>query len=389
MKKIALFFDCCDIATFYTKISLIGALNDLNVQADLFITPFPGEYCFTHDYYKTSDFFDPSVKFDIPSIKDYQCLVIGARHNKTNIAIRNNLIDYFLKNKRRVIALQDSANFDYSNSKADLYCAPSINQFKVLKTANDINKSSKKIEIPLLSNLSWKKHEQFKPLTREAFMEEYGLPADKKIVAFFPDGEHGHPGMPASHWMHKNINQISSILNEKGYVLVAKLHPYEHYGRKRNYYGNYSNVYYGWNCKTIREEHAHELVSYSDFALSSVSCTMYEHYLYNLPHLNIGMHPEDSKVITENGKISGYDIFKKNGYVNPIPENFDLLGLIYGKTYPFKDAEKDIHSIVDNFINSKKIIKECYQYYRNNPLYGESYSSSVYDVASALVAECL
>jgi len=386
--KTALFFDCCDIATFYTKLQLLDELNSLGVETNLYITNTPGQYCFSKDYYKNSEFFDERVRFGYPKPNEYDVLIFGARHNKNCISTRMSLVSSFQKTNKKTIVFQDSANLDYAPiAGCTAYGFPSLNQLNFAKTVyTSMNKEDvpRSFELPCLSNLSWKKQSSHKALSKEEFYDFYNVPKDAKVVGFFPDGEHGHPSVLSSHWLHKELNSISNLLKDRGYFLMSKLHPYEHFGRKKEYYnGKFSNEHYNWITPVIKEEHAHELVNYADFALSSISCVAFEHYLYDLAHLNVGMHPEDSKIM----KNSGYELFLNNGYNKTYVEetNFDISTLLFGKMYSFESFKSDPASYIDNFLQTKHEVKKQYLHYQNHPILGRSYTATVKDVAENLI----
>jgi len=388
VNKVAVFFDCCDIATFYTKLQLLDEFKLLGFEADLYITNTPSQYCFSKDYYKKSDFFDERVRFGYPKPSEYNALIFGARHDKNCTGARMSLVSSFQNARKKTIVFQDSANLDYAPlTGCTAYGFPSLNQLNLVKTAHiSMNKNdiSKSFEIPLLSNLSWKKQVSCKQLSVNEFYDFYNIPKDLKVVGFFPDGEHGHPSVLSSHWLHKELNNIANLLKEEGYFLMSKLHPYEYYGRKKNYYsGKFSNEHYSWVTPVIKEEHACELVNYADFAISSISCVSFEHYLYNLVHLNVGMHPDDSKTLNN----SGYELFLSNGYVKSYIEktNFDISTLTFGKKYAFEEFKSNPAFYIREFLRTKHEVKDEYVHYQNHPILGQSYTSTVKNVAETLI----
>jgi len=228
------------------------------------------------------------------------------------------------------------------------------------------------IDLPPLSSYRFPKETE--PASREEFCRKYNIPIEGRILAFLPDGEHGHPSMLCSNWQHRTLQDLADKLREHGVYVVAKLHPYEEFGHKSGYYnGVPSSKHFFPRVPTVRERDAWELIRYSSASLSSLTSFAFESMMYDVPHLSVGMS-EDYVLDLFWKNAFNRDEFNSRGMT-------DLSGIVHGSIMRFEDYERDPARQTLEFMDGNTHIRRP----DAAQLYSDMWRCSMLEYATALI----
>ena len=338
---------------------------------------------YVHDTHELQRVYRIPIHNEMPSPKVYDALVVienfnaGAKGDNRVI-----LAEQFQKANKRVICIRDDTIFEYS--PVNLKTRHGICSHKLLgKTPKwFLDPKFERFDMPLLSNPKFVKPGA---MTREAFCQKYGLDASLKIIAFLPGrcgkwnnlaGKFNGTANPnvaynlkVSDWFNRNFKVILKELSDRGYQLVSKLHVRD----PNKFLENKDNTFLHMNhIKYVDQLDSCELLTYSDLVLTFATTMVYYLYLCDLPTLEIGSgiyYPEWSAKNTT--KI----VFPIAGYK---PKE-----LIFGQQVKIETLTHDgIGKVLDKFVAIDH--RRNFKYWKNNPIYGNSYESKPIDIAKML-----
>ena len=296
---------------------------------------------------------------------------------------RQTLATSFQKAKRRVLCLRDDTIFEYFAVNDQVRHGICTEKLIGLPYKWSIKTKVPRFIMPLLSN---PKFPRPNALTREQFYELYHLNPSLKIVAFLPgrcgkwnnlQGKFDQTSNPnvaynlrVMTWFNQNFDQILRDLRSRGYQMVSKLHirdPNKFLENRNNErFLHMSQISY------VNQLHSYELLNYADLALTIATTMVYYLYLCDLPSLEIGSgvyYPEWS---------SG----KKTKLEFPIP-GYQPKELIFGQQVKIETLmDEGIGKVLDSFL--KQNHRQNFKYWKNHPIYGQSYGTTPMSVAQRI-----
>lgn len=383
--RFALYLDLYTISinSFYTKVALVESFRNNGHILDIFyplnmlnkIDKTDDNFC---KNIKDFERFNITIKPTLPQAKDYDVLLITDTYIKDWCVIkdvRNLCALKFIEINKPVICIRDTAMIEYRfinnpGIKHGICAAPLFGTLPI---------TTKTFIMPLLSNLSFVKNNC---LSRDDFYEKYNLNKNLKIISLFPgkinkwrknssNNKNVFQVMKNLDFFNKNIEQINNICNEFGYQLVGKLHIRDTNVKWLNK-DKHDNMFHYKYIKYINPEDTNELLKYSDRSLTYATTMVYQMYLYNLPSFDIGtgiyyLNWSNPNETTINSTLKNYN----NG-----------IDLIYGtvaSTFSINGIEQ-----LTNFLKSEFNIKQ-FKYLYNNPIYGNSYGSTIDDVKNSIL----
>lgn len=373
--RVAIYVEAGGICTLHTKVVLAAALRSLGHSVECFISPNPGTMGPSRVHLERAGLESSFTSSRPPNVNDFDLLLTTNVAAKTGLRLKAKLTSEFLGNKKPVVCMRDTSCQDFWHSGyeshplfAVTFCKDAIHMYRAFNGINVKNI----IDLPPLSSYRFPKSGD--PASREEFCSRYGIPSEGRILAFLPDGEHGHPSMVCSNWQHKTLQELSDRLREHGVYVVAKLHPYEEFGHKSGYYGGVpSSQHFFPRVPTVKEHDAWELVKYSSASLSSLTSFAFESMMYDLPHLSIGM--KEDYVL---------DLFWKNAFNK---EEFfargmsDLSGIVHGSIMRFEDYSRDPVGQTIAFMDGNTHIRRP----DASQIYSKMWDCTIQEYAAALI----
>lgn len=336
-------------------------------------------------FIKTIDRFSdlPYVKTYFPEPKDYDVLMItdtftknwymGANGKITDQ--RSRIATSFTQAGKKVVCINDSPLIEYRFLKG-LYHGISGDIAK--KCEEYIPSYTHCFKMPLISNMGITKNES---LSRDDFYKKYDIPLDKKLIVILPgkiakwkkskkSNDNQKTVVKNVMGFYSNLDNLNNIMNEKGYVMVSKLHA--------------RDDYYKWMrdtlvttlrmdlIKYIDPLDSYELLKYSDRGISFGTTMVYQTYLFDLPVLEIG-----------SGKY-----YMGWGETNTSMSNSMLIDYNYGTELIYGTLASNFDSkpikILEKFLDTKFNIDD-FKYKKNHPIYGNSYGTNINDVTKAIL----
>jgi len=396
-KKIALYIDPLKSihSKFYARVLLKQKLAKLGFIMEIHIPRLKdhsdmnseelSRIPYVHDTKELERVYHINVHNDMPSPKKYEALLLIENFNSGGSGDnRIKLAEEFQKAKKRVLCVKDDTIFEYSPVNTLTkhgYCGP-----KLLGASPKwfLNPKFPHFQMPLVSNPKFTKPDA---LSLGQFCQKYGLDPSLKIVAFLPgrcgkwnnlsgkfDGTANANvsyALKVMEWFNRHFDEIQRELLDRGYQIVSKLHirdPEKFLQNKNN------NVFLHMDrMHYIDQYHSYELLKYADAAITVATTMVYHLYLCDLPTMELGSgvyYPEwSSKKMT---KIKF-----------PIP-GCNAKELIYGQVIKLDTLSK--HGFGKAFDSFMKVDhRKNFKFWKNNPLYGDSYNSSPMDVARTIV----
>ena len=324
---------------------------------------------------KYIDGFPSSYKYDVLIVTDtYSKRWLKSSPEKKK-DMREQLINSFRSHGKKFLCIRDSPHIEYrflSNGVHHGICSEEI-----FNMAGFNYKMASYFKMPLLSNLAFDKPNM---LSKEEFFKKYNLDMNKKLLCIIPgkskkwtDNEVEINNDLANinkniiidniYYFYKNLDKIYEIATEQNYTIICKLHtrtielPEEHMWRD---YVTY-----------IDNEDACEFVRYSDKCISFATTMVYQLYLYDLPTFDIG---------TGVYYLNWYKTI--HNFFNVLSKYKHGKDLIYGKIATnFKVSGLEEFK---EFLTTKYNIKK-FKYLKNNPIYGDSYDSSIENVRDCIL----
>jgi hypothetical protein len=212
-------------------------------------------------------------------------------------------------------------------------------------------------------------------ITKEEFYKKYNLDSSKKLFTIYlqwPKLKKGRTCKNEIIFLENNtlFQKIKSILNEKGYNVIFKAHPFM--GMKFKPTFTLGSFWESWGLKTrhtlpieiikefISQNTFIEMVDYrntdyfTDLGMIFNASTFTLHnYLFSVPLLHAPLNVENH-----------YDVYQKR-----IGNKENWRELVYGTIVSFDDLLINTEEILTTFILHYEI-KPRFKYRRNNPLYG-------------------
>lgn len=395
--RFALYLDLYTISinSFYTKVALVesflskGQTLDIYYPLDLINKERPDEKSDDNFFKTLKDFesFNVTVIPKLPQPKNYDVLLITDTYIKEWLVIDNVTIKdtrylcalKFIEENKHVICIRDTAMIEYRfiNSpsiKHGICASPLYGTLPI---------TTKTFTMPLLSNLSFPKKDL---MSESDFFDKYNLDKNLKIISIFPgkiskwrkdapNNKNVTQVMRNLEFFNKNIEQISNICNEYGYQLVGKLHIRDNNSKWLTKEKHDSLFHYKY-IKYINPEDTNELLQYSDRCITYATTMVYQMYLYDLPSFDIGTGIYYLNWSSPNETS-----------INSILKNYNNgIDLIYGTV-----ANTFFHNGIEQLINFLKFdfkIKR-FKYLYNNPIYGNSYKTTIDDVRNSILGALL
>lgn len=377
--KVALYSDAGNIGISYIKFLLAEEMKKFGHKLDIFFNPITSTMNFGAKRFGRSEFgkrlVDGSAIFGTPNPDAYDCVLLTNNFNKGN-SLRTQVAYSFDRVGKKIFATKDTTCFDFYPTegldKRITFGVPGI-QSQICKTYHWMwGKNYKVVDIPNLSNMNFEKPGY---LSKEEFYKLYNIPDGIKIIAFHPDGMHGHESSRASHLQHVHLEKFNKIFNKMGYQVVCKLHPFEPYYRKSEFYGGRlsSEVYFP-SIPVIKETYAYELLKYATFSFTSISSIAYENYIYNLPTIVL-LDDQVSQL-----RNSAFDFSRHNDC-----SGFSYKDFLYGKEYNIDYFIDHTEECIHDFEIETKSSDFGKSAEKNNwMLYGNSKNATINYVAELL-----
>ena len=372
--KACIFLDTSNLSTFYIYPLIKEDLKKKGISLDIYVNPFETTMGFNEKQLRNSgydNFVYKDVVFGFPSEKEYSALFLSNALNKdAPYSCGERLAFQFSSAGKKVISLKSSTCLTNHNWNRDgnknLNITYALPQKRIgLVKGIDHLKNMKRFE---MSPLDLYKHQKPFHLSRQNFYSKYNVSDDYKIISFFPSGMHGHKSCPTSHRLHKDLESLNKLLNKKGYQIVCKLHPHEYFGRKAHFYDNkLSSDFYFKNLPTIMESDAYELIKYSSFSLTSLTTMVWEHYVYDLPTINVGFGDDFS---AENVEVQSY-----------FYPDFDFRGLIFGDIYSGEEFFNNPGECFDLSFSRNHDVGS-FEFKGDNPIMGKAHSETMENISS-------
>ena len=373
--KICLVLDQSNLGPFYVYTLMRDYLSSKNIQLDIFLNPNKTTLGISEEGLRGSTYHESilsHVTFGLPSPAKYDTLLISNLKNKDQTCISRALIESFTDVNKLVLCIKSSSCLSthswsqHLNTSAPiLYGLPRQNLGGFTICVGDLEKTIAPKHIFHMHHLEVYKYKKPFHLNKEEFYNKYNLNPDLKILSFFPGGMHGHPTYAIEHQLHHKAEELNTVLGPLGYQLVCKLHFNEYFGRKSHFHqGQLSSNVYFENIPTIAAEDAYELIKYSSFSLTSSTTMAFEHYLYNLPTINIGLKDEGSQE------------YKTFLWLCPPSGNFDFRDLIFGDIYESSDFFSHPEKCFDSSFSREHHINS-FTFKDNHSVFGDAYDETI------------
>ena len=157
------------------------------------------------------------------------------------------------------------------------------------------------------------------------------------------------------------MDKLNNVLNEKGYILVVKLHTRDDYTKWMQ--SRLKQMLRTDIIRYIDPVDAHEMLKYSDRAMSFGTTMVYQTYLFDLPVLEIGSGKyylgwADTTTKMSDSLLADYDY------------GADLVYGMVASNFGNKPTD-----ILQKFLDTEYKIDD-FKYKMNHPIYGDSYKAT-------------
>ncbi len=377
--KIALYIDpyISPRSSFYTKILLQEELQKKNIRLDICIPHIDkntsnNEDCYIDKKYGTK--MNYNIIYDFPNAKKYDALLlihIWSKKWHNGEDIRKKVSVNFEKMNKPILCLKFDTTLEHRYINDYIKYGINSNYYLNLPSRWILPKNSKTFTFPQISNYSFPKPNS---LSKQDFYKKYNIDENKKIIIFFMGRfkkwfNNKDLNNKVIYWFFENINAIILELNNLNYELIFKLH--------RSDGESIIKEFQLEKLKIIDQYDTYESIKYSDRSISYCTSMVYELYLYNLPVLEL------FEGIYYPGWLSDLSRFKK--YNSPLKEYDNGKKIIYGTITSYDKLIINYKNILNTFINTKFNINE-YKYLTNHPIHGNSYNTSISDIADILIS---
>jgi hypothetical protein len=314
--------------------------------------------------------------------KKYDILLLLHMYGKWNlIDNRKIMMENFKKQNKKIMTIKSDMTLEYRYlDDTIIYCVNSSNLLLDLPSRWILRKNSNILIVPVISNLLYEKRYA---LTKEDFYKKYNLNKNNKNIIFFMGNVSKFYNKLVNidnsiiHSFIKNIKLLIDIFKNLNYNLIFKLHRTQ----EVKIIEDINLINFFNNIIIIKNEDTHELIKYSERAISYNTCMVYELYLYNLPVLELGDGIYFPGWIS---CIKKYNIYKSC----PLKDFNYGKDLIYGTILNNNFNKKNYNSIINLFINQDFNIKK-YKYLNNHPIYGDSYNKNINNVGDIIYNKML
>jgi hypothetical protein len=377
--KICLALDQANLGAFYIYFLIKEYYKTCNIQFDTFLNPYFTTGCFSKNDLVNSSYNESLIsyaKFGTPNPGDYDVLAIGAICNKQTTLITPQLIRSFLAAGKKVVVVKNNSDATYTpyacmdisqKGNTDILYGVPFQHFGFSICTNELESAVSKDQMFHMNSIDL--YTQSKPLAlnKDEFYRKYKLDPNLNIIGFFPGGMHGHPSYKIEHKLHQKMRELNNTLKELGYQVVAKLHYNEYYGHKSSFYGGkLSSEVFFEDIATIPAEDTYELLKYAKYSLTSSTSMTFEHYLYDLPAINIGLADKDSQ---EHTTQHCFDYCQNN-------KDFNLEDHVFGDIYKADEFFMSPRECFEKSFNTNHDILS-FQRRNNNKFHGDSYDQTI------------
>lgn len=394
--KFALFIDCRPSpATFYNNILLKNSFEEMGHQLDIFLP--------NADNQEFHCLYDLKPKDELPNPDFYDILIIYEDYHKgwhpKAKDMRGYLAKKFISSGKQVLCPKFDTIIEYRllDNQIDHLIKYGIVS-EILRSQSNkfdyfvpLNKPS--FKCPVIANLS---HPKVNELTKDEFYSKFGLNPEKKIIAYLPgkvskwrdklynvsDLNQRNSNFAKNYyqinWFLNNIENITQILDNLGYQLVGKLHIRDSDKFLKDQSG--TKIAKNDYIKYVDQYYSRELLKYSTFAITFATTMVYQLYLYDLPALDIGT-----------GIYYPGWAFKENtSYKPPLKEYRNGLDLILGLAVNPEQFQNKTEAYLAGFIReveNGRFKTENFKYKKNNPIYGDSYGTTINDITKSIIRQ--
>jgi hypothetical protein len=337
------------------------------------------------------------INIGFPEPEDYDILLLESQYYKNWCDMERDMrillaAKFSLKNKT-IIVLHDSMLMETRIIPLNniIYGTTSVNLLKI------DNKKKRILSHFTMPPINYLINSKPKSLTLTSFYSKYNLNPTLKIIAFLPGKlnkwqEPLHLNTNRNyfknslatnnfyinnmqiHWIIENIEKIIFCFKKMGYQIVGKMHIRDFSKFRQN--DKSGKILMKDNITYVQQYDLHELLKYSDFALTFGSTMVYQLYLYNLPSIELGTG------------------FYFPGWAYPTTDDFSYMkyitdynygkDLIYGHVIDFNKFKNNISTYLIKLMENKyNINKFKYQY--NNPIYGNSYGKTIDTIYNSII----